>query len=334
MTTRRIGGLRLITGEELRKFATPGDVHVDALMTDFAINYGNAGFVGEALFPYANVRKKSDKYAVFNKKRTQERVPNTLRAPRTAAKAVDWDVDLTNSYSAEERALAAGVDDGERDNADAPIDPDQRATRAALIGILLDFENDVATKATTAANYPTGHSVTLAGVNQWSDLTNSDPKKDVDDGREKILDDAGVLPNTIVIPWKVVQTLKRNSKILDAFKYVQGGVITVDMLSNYFEIDRVVIAAASKNTAAEGQTAVLAKLWGKDVILAFVDPNPSPLDGISFGKAFRWIQNGQARLTRRFREERARTDWYEVSQAHDIKITAGEAAYIIKAAIA
>lgn len=325
---------KIISGEQLRTFATPGDVHVDALMTDFAINYGQkAGFAASALFPYVNVNKESDKYAIFNKDRVLERIQNTLRAPRTAAKTIEWAVEFA-SYACAEHALASGVDDQERDNADTPIDPDQRATAAATAGILLDFENEVATKATTAANYPAGHSVTLAGVDQWSDAAASNPKDDVDTAREKILDDSGVLPNTMLIPWVVVAKLKLHSDILDAFKYTQGGVITEAMLASYFEIPNVVITAVLKNTAAEGQAAALSKVWGKDVVIAFVDPNTSPLDGITFGKAFRQKQSGQPRLTRRYREEKARTDWFEVSEKWDPKITAGECGYVIKAAVA
>lgn len=325
---------RVISGAELRKFATPGEVHVDALMTDFAINYGSAaGLAADRLFPYVDVLKASDKYAIFNKDRRQERIQNTVRAPRTAAKTVDWSVEFAN-YDAVEHALAAGVDDQERDNTDAPIDPDQRATRSATLGILIDRENDVATKATTIANYPAGHSATLAGVNQWSDPAASNPKADIDAGREKVLDDSGVLPNTILIPWIVVAKLKLHNKITDAFKYVQGGVITEEMLASYFEIPNVVITAALKNTAAEGQAAALSKIWGKHVVLAFVDPNTSPLDGITFGKTFRQKQLGQPRLSRRFREEKARTDWFEVSEKTDPKITAGECGYLIRDAVA
>ena len=327
-------GQRVISGAELRKFATPGEVHVDALMTDFAINYGSTvGLAADLLFPYVNVNKESDKYAIFNKDRRQERVQNTIRAPRTAAKTVDWAVEFA-SYACAEHALASGVDDQERDNTDVPIDPDQRATRAATLGILIDRENDVATKATTIANFPAGHSTTLAGVNQWTDAAASNPKLDVDTGRERVLDASGVLPNTAFIPWVVVAKLKLHSKILDAFKYVQGGVITEAMLAAYFEIPNVVITAALKNTAAEGQAAALSKIWGKHVVLAFVDPNTSPLDGITFGKTFRQKQSGQPRLTRRFREEKARTDWFEVSEKTDPKITAGECGYLIRDAVA
>lgn len=325
---------QIISGAQLRTFATPSDVHVDALMTAFAINYGNLGFSADEFMPYVPVKKQSDKFAVFNSDRRQERVPNTLRAPRTAAKVVDWSVDLTKTYACLERALAAGVDDQERDNSDDVILPDQRATLAALVGLLLDREDRVATLLTTAANYAAGHNTTLAGVNQWSDPANSNPKSDVDAARDKIATDAGVLPNVMGIPWGVVQKLKLHNKITDAFKYTQGGVITTDMLANYFEVERIVITGAVKNTAAEGQAAALSRIWGKDVFLLYVSRDTSPLRGMTFGKSFRWSQALGDRITRTFRDDKARTDWFEVDEAVDEKITASEAGYVIKAAIA
>jgi hypothetical protein len=327
---------KLITGDQLRKFATPGDIHVDALMTDFAVNYKNVGFVGDVLFPMIPVKKKSAKYAVFEPSRRDLRIQNTRRAPRTAAKVVDYEVDLTKTYSAEEYSLAAGVDDQERDNADTPVNPDQRATRLATIGVALDREQRIATKVRTAGNYPGANVVALAGGNQWSDPANSNPKSDVDAGRDAIVQGTGVLPNTMIVPWAVVQKLKLNNKITDAFKYTaaKGAVITVDQLAEYFEIPNIVIAGALKNTAAEGQAAAITRLWGKDVILAYVDPNSSPEDGISFGKTFRWLQNGQPRLVRSYYEPKARTTWFELTEALDEKITAKECGYLIQTAIA
>lgn len=327
---------KLITGAELRTFATPGDVHVDALLTDFAVNFQNVGFVGDVLFPMVPVKKKSAKFAIFEKSRGDLRIQNTRRAPRTASKVVDYEVDLTSTYSAEEYSLAAGVDDAERDNADSPINPDQRATAKATIGVALDREQRIATKARLAANYPAANVVALAGVNQWSDPVNSSPKVDVDAGRDAIIQGTGVQPNTLVIPWAVVQKLKLNGKITDAFKYTanQGAVINVAQLSEYFEVPNIVISGAMKNTAAEGQAAAITRLWGKDVILAYVDPNSSPEDGISFGKTFRWLQNGQPRLVRSYYEPKSRTTWFELTEALDEHITANACGYLIQNAIA
>ncbi|HZP97220.1 MAG TPA: hypothetical protein VFC31_12950 [Candidatus Limnocylindria bacterium] len=330
MKPQMINGRRVIPGRAALKFATPGSVHVDQLMTDFAINYQNLPFVGRQLFPFAPVGKETGKYAVFNADRRAERPRTGLRAPKSRAEVVDWSHSF-KTYGCEEYAFAAGVDDRERDNADAPIDPDQRATAAALIAVELAAEVRIAKLVTTAATYAASHKATLAGSDQWSDLAASDPIGDKLTADEALQKDAGVITNTAVIPFAVFNKLRRHSKILDAFKYVRGGVVTHEMLASYFDIDpeRLLVPGAVKNTAALGAAAQIAPIWSDSVWFGFVDPGAaSALEGITFGKSFRVSQEGQPRLVREFRDDPARTDYKEVSEITDERITAIECGFL------
>lgn len=329
MKTLFINGHRVIAGGEARKLATPGSVHYDALMTEFALNYGNLPFIGRELFPTVRVKKESDKYAIFNSDRKQDRVVKTLRAPKSRANVVDWS-HTTATYSTDEHALAAGVDDRERANADAPIDPDQRATAAALIGIELAREQRIATLVTTAGNYAAAHKETLAGAGQWSS-DDSDPLQDKLDAEAAIEQDAGVSVNTAVIPKAVYNRLLRHPDIIEAFKYVQGGSITKEMLARYFDIepDRLLVPGAVKNTAALGAAASMSRIWSDFAWFGFVDPAAnSALDGITFGKTFLVPIEGQDLAVREFRDDPAKTDWKEVSENVDEKITAAVCGFL------
>lgn len=306
---------------------TPGDLHIDALMTGFAIAYRNNEFVGDALFPLSPVGKKSDKFAILDPDKQQQRILNTERQPRTRAKSVDW-ANSTDTYTCTEYAVNAPVDDSERANADQPFDPDRAATAAALDAILLDREDRIATKATTAANYSAGNTVTLAGANQWSDIT-SNPRGDFDTARDKLRQVVAKLPNLAVIPFAVFSKLALVTKVLSAIQYTSMGVATVDLVQQYLSIPRIVLAMAVKNTAKEGQAAVIADVWGKDVVIAYVDPSAG-LWGMTFGKTFQW----QALQVRTWRDDGARTDFYEPMAAYDEKLVAKDAGYLVKAAIA
>lgn len=329
MKTMYINGHRVLVGSEARKLATPGSVHIDALMTEFALNYKNLPFIGTALFPSVPVKKESDKYAIFNSDRKQDRVYSTLRAPKSRANVVDWS-HTTATYSCDEHALAAGVDDRERRNADAPIAPDQRATAAALIGIELAREQRIATLVTTAGNYAASHKETLAGVDQWSD-DDSNPLEDKQTAESALELDAGVSVNTAVVPKTIFNRLTRHPLLLDAFKYTKGGALTKELIASYFDIepDRFLVPGAVKNTAALGAAASLSRIWGDFVWFGFVDPSAnSPLDGITFGKTFRVAQEGQDVLVREFRDDPAKTDWKEVSEIADEKITAAVCGFL------
>ena len=220
MKAQTLNGMRVIPGADARKFATPGSVHVDQLMTDFAINYGNLPFIGRQLFVTAGVEKESDKYAIFNSDRREQRIRTGLRAPKSRAEVVDWK-HTTASYACQEYAFAAGVDDRERGNADSAIKPDQRATAAAVTAIELAMEARIATLVTTAGSYAAAHKQTLVGADQWSTAASAVlSRKQAAD--EAIQADAGVLPNSAIIPFKVFNALRRNTEIKAAFAV--GGV--------------------------------------------------------------------------------------------------------------
>lgn len=306
---------------------TPGDLHIDALMTNFAIAYRNLDFVGDALFPVVPVTKKSDKYAILDPNKDQQRVVNTQRAPRTRAKSVDW-ANSTATYTCIDYAVNAPVDDSERANADNPFDPDSAATAAALDAILLDRENRIATTATTAASFSASHKTTLAGANQWSDAT-SNPKGDVQTATNAIRQDVGKLPNMALFPFAVAQKVSLVTKVLDAIKYSQLGVATIDLVARYLELPRIVVASAVKNTANEGQTATMTDVWGKFAVIAYVEPSAG-LWGMTFGKTFQWTEFS----VRRWRDEGARTDFFEPTASWDEKLVAADAGYLISAAIA
>ncbi len=333
MKTQQINGHTVISGRDARKFATPGSVHVDQLMTDFAINYGNLPFVGRSVMPYAPVARESGKYAVFNADRRNERPKTGLRAPKSRAEVIDWS-SIFRTYSTDEYAFAAGVDDRERGNADAPIEPDQRATAAATIALGLAAEVRIGGIVTTAGSYAASHKTTLAGAAQWSTAASA-VQSVIHAAQEAIQTDAGVLPNTVLVPYAVFHALQRNTEVRNAFSFgsaQKAGLVTREMLASYFEIDveRLLIPGGVKNTAALGAAASLAQIWSDFVWVGFVDPTATdPMSGITFGKSFRMPQSGQPLLTREFRDDPARTDYKEVSEITGEVITAIECGYLV-----
>ena len=74
-----------------------------------------------------------------------------------------------------------------------------------------------------------------------------------------------------------------------AFKYVQRGVVTKDLLAALFDVDKVLIGNAIKNTAEENQADSFSSIWGKDTIIGHFTNGPDA-DGRnpSLGYSFRW----------------------------------------------
>lgn len=149
-----------------------------------------------------------------------------------------------------------------------PIRPDLLAAEGLTNLILLDREVRVANAVFNANNYETGLKVTLAGNDQWSDFTNSDPLEDL----LEALDEPLVRPNTLVLGRAVWTKMRRHPKLVQAvYNTDQGtGVITRRHLSDLLEVDRVLVGSARVNTARKGQAANYQRTWGKHCALLYI----------------------------------------------------------------
>ena len=116
---------------------------------------------------------------------------------------------------------------------------------------------------------------------------NSDPLQDVEGWKETILSTTGIMPNTLVLGYQVFRQLKNHPDIVDRFKYTSSATVTTDMLSAIFDIERVLVASAVENTAAEGATNSFSFTHGKAAMLLHVAPSPSLLTP-SAGYTFAW----------------------------------------------
>ena len=70
-----------------------GGSHIDVPLSNLAVKAfdGGGDFIAGVLFPAVPVGKQSDGYYIIDKD-TWLRVPDTKRAPKTAANRIDWKV--------------------------------------------------------------------------------------------------------------------------------------------------------------------------------------------------------------------------------------------------
>ena len=121
---------------------------------------------------------------------------------------------------------------------------------------------------------------TLSGTDQWSDKANSDPIGDIEVAKNTIYDADGMIPNTMVLNWKVFQALRFHPKVVDylGIKYNAGSTmgLTMEAIKQAFDVKQVLIGEGLYNSAKEGATKVMTPIWGKHCWLAYINPNPNP----------------------------------------------------------
>jgi len=314
-----------------------GNVHIDKILTQISVGWPNNGFVGEALFPTVQVNKQSDIYYVYGREGwLPER--GDERAPGTEANEIPGMQVSTQPYYAKEHALQIAVTDEERENADSPLSPDRDATELLTSKIMLGKELLIRNLAVTAANYATGNTVTLAGVDRWDsgDAAGSHPIADIRAGFTAIHAKLFMRPNTAMVPYQVMTALEDHNDFLDRIKYSERAIFAPELMSAIFGLDRWIVPGVGYNTAVNyGATETLGYVWGDDVVLAWVPPRPG-LKTPAYGYEFRW----GPQFVDRWREEKRASDLIRLRRRYDLKHIALDgsskvvAGYLIKDVLA
>lgn len=301
----------------------------DPILTGFSLSYKNDAYVAEQLFPTMPVDKQSGKHFTYDKGRF--RVNDNKRGAGARSKEVTHLVSSGGTYFCEDHALKEFVTDEDLDNAVPPADPMQDATENVTEMHLVAREVELATALTDTATLT--QNTTLSGLSQWSDYSNSDPIGDVRTGKQTIHSSIHVDPNTLVIGKQVYDKLVDHPAFLERVKYSQLGVMTPELLARVFDVERVIIAAAGKNTAVEGQTDSMSYIWGKNAILAYINLRVAP-KSITLGLAYQWKTRKVERMRGVDEEDRKGTFIRVGDHYYDQQLVSASAGYLLKNAVA
>lgn len=314
-------------------------LHMDVLLTNISVAWPQGDFLGSIFMPPVNVRKQSDKYAIYGREAWAVPPGNDMRAPGEEANEVSGLAISTDSYFAQEHALQIPVTDEERENVDPPIQPLADGTELITSQLLLIRELLMKNMLLSTSNYATGYSTTLSGTAQWSDYGGaSHPITNIRTGRTKIHDGIFLEPTDVAIPYSVMAALENHPDLITRIQYSQRGILTPELITQLLGGMTVHTAGAGYNSANPAQTASLGYIWGKDVFMAYV-PNRPGLKTPAFAYEFVWGYPTPM-LTERWREEKRVSDIVRVRRRYDLKFVALDgsaksiAGYIIKAAVA
>lgn len=321
---------------------TSSQVHVDAVLTNISVAYmqNPANFIAGKVFPVVPVEKKSDIYYKYTKEDwfRDEAKP---RAAGTESAGSGYGLQ-TDNYLCDKFAFHKDVDDDTINNADAPLDPERDATMFISNRLALRQEVQWADDAFRTGVWATdmqGVAGAPAGgqFRQWSDYSNSDPVNDMDNGRAEVLETTGFEPNTLVLGYDVYRKLKNHPDLIDRIKYSGEKVLTLALMAMLFEVERIFVCKAIRNTAKEKETPAMSFVHGKHAWLGYVSPTPGILTP-SAGYTFAWkgvsAGLGETVAIKRFRMEKIESWRIEGNVAFDNKIVAADLGYFFADAAA
>jgi hypothetical protein len=247
---------------------------VDQLLTAASSAYIPEGFLCEQILPSIQSANSTGKLAKYGM--SHLRVENSLKAGRGKYRQVQPITRSTTSFSIEGHGLEGMVTKEDYKNVILPY----RAEEDETIGVTLQLwvEKEKLLADTFADTSIVTQTVTLSGLDQYSDPLNSDPIDDFSVARAAVRAGCGLPPNLGVMDWAVFNKLRFHPQILDALGYKQNrpGGLNVDEMAVAMGVDKVLVAKAMYNSAKEGQTDVLAALWGKHIFFAQVPEKAQP----------------------------------------------------------
>jgi hypothetical protein len=315
---------------------TQSDLHVSQPLTNISVAYiqSEDTYVADKVFPRVPVQKQSDLYWKYHKAEWR-RQDVERRAPSTETPGVGWNV-TTDAYFAHVYGIHKDIDDQLRANADSNFNLDRDATRFITNQLLLKRDQDWVrtyfqsgvwdTDLTGVAAAPTGDQFL-----QWNE-EGSDPIGDVTLAVIGRREDTGEAPNTLVIAPRVLHALRHHPDILDRIKYTQRGLVTEDLLSSLFGVQKILVTWATevvgnpprKQDPNEADDAAEYKfITGNNALLVYANPSPSLMTP-SGGYIFTWngylAGNDRGIRVKRFRMEPIASDRIEAEMTYDMKV--------------
>jgi hypothetical protein len=234
---------------------------VDPVLTNLALGYTNAEFIGDVLFPWVPMDKEAGHVPKFGK--DAFKLYNTERALRAKSNRVNPEDMDSIDIVLQEHDLEYPID--YREEAEAIFPLQAHGTIVATEGIRLRHEKICADIAQNPANYAASNQIALSGTSCFDNAV-SDPIGVVEDGKEAIRQAIGRRPNTMTMGASTYKVLKNHPALLERIKYSQKGVLTVELLQSIFDIPRIVIGEAIMASDA----GVFSDIWGDNIVLAFV----------------------------------------------------------------
>lgn len=266
--------------------------HIDRALTNISVAYAQnpSNFIAGKVFPSIPVQMQSDTYFEYAREDFL-RDEAGERADGTESAGGEYSIRQADPYYCRVYAFHKDVTERERVNSDSPLQPDRDATEFVTEKLLIRKESLWAEKFFKAGVW--GKDIVGKPSNPASgqclqfDAPGSNPVKVITDEIVKMASQTGKRPNTIVMSPEVFYVLKNHEDIIDRIKYTTKDVVTVDLLKQYFEVENIYVAWAIKNFATKGAAENNAFIFGKHLLLCYVEKAPG-LKKASAGYTFTW----------------------------------------------
>jgi hypothetical protein len=306
----------------------PRELHVDAHLTNLAINYRPQEYIADQIAPIVIVDKQRNTYPVYSRNEFFA-VEDARRGPGTQAKKITRSVG-SSFYHAENYALGMDWTIEDEVNTDAAYRALTAAGKATYLQgkLLLATEKRVIDVMATTASVGSVFVCNSAWAAPVADNA-GDPLAHIEALKEYGRLSTGQAFNSVAIGWRSWAHLRRNKQFRNLIMGVNngGGLVTRQAAQAVFEVDRFNVIGAAYHTANEAQSASsYTNALADSLILYYAPPRPS-LDDPSWMYQFRWQNPTLPAPMTVFRhpyDSKARSETIEVDLYQDERIVGAD----------
>lgn len=300
-----------------------------ATLEEFDLAADREGFIGHRILPVFEAGEESGKFGKIPVEQLLQS-PETRRAPGTGYGRGNWKF-TTDSYACEEHGWEEPVDDREAKVYANYFDAEVVSAARALDIVLRNHEIRIATAIFNSSTW-TPTSVT----NEWDDASNATPLTDVETAVQAVHAACGMWPNALIINRKVFRNLRNVDQIVDRVKYqgymdARAGNITAQAMAEAFDLDQIIIAGSSKNSANEGQSVSFANIWSDEYAMVAKIARTQDVREPCLGRNFHWSADGSTigGTVETYRDESVRGNIVRVRHDVDEKVIMTECAQLL-----
>lgn len=304
-----------------------------AAFEEFPLEMDRRGFIGLQAAPVINVDLVSNAFSKVPIEQLLQN-PDTARSPGSGYGRGKFKF-TKGTYACEENGWEEPVDDNESRMYANYIDSELLASRRAYDAVLRNHEKRVADMIFDTAVW-TGAALTTALTNEWDDFTNATAVNDVEAAVRLIYANSGVWANAIILPKTAFRNLRQHDEIVDRVKFsglqdptTKG--ITANVLAQLFDLEYVLVAGGTKNTADAGQAASLSSIWNADrAMVCHINPMPDTRLP-TLARTFHWGGDGSQieGAFESYREEQTRSNIIRVRHQTDEMVMYPELGHLL-----
>jgi hypothetical protein len=264
---------------------------------DFDLEMDRLGFIGYRVLPIMEVARSS---GTFGRIPLAQLLKNAdvARHSRSGYPRGDWEFEqesfATKEYGFEEPvdnrddALYADFFDAELVSAQIARDVVLREAEKRIAALIFNTSTWTGSPLTTA----------VAAGKEWSNYANATPIDDIEAAVRKVYDGTGMWPNSLIINRMVFRNLRLCDQVIDriasqgAGSAIKAADITTSQLAQLFDLENIIVAGSSKNSANEGQAASPAQIWSSEYAMVAKLATTNNIKEPCVGRSFHWAQDG------------------------------------------